>query len=367
MTRRRLNLAEDVLRLPPTPLEVDEATGIVRGVKVLGWESRNGRRYLREAVTRKLHLYEDRVVNIDHPTTNGESRSFASRFGRLRGPRVCEDGVRADLHYNPKHPQADSFAWWAKNDPQAIGLSHNAVGEVEEAEDGTLTVTDILEVHSVDLVADPATTNGLREDHVMDPLDALDDMGGETAAEPKPGDEHYAEHIGKAVVAILGDEAMDAEEKKKKILHLLKLDEVGTEQPGVGDEEPLEEEDDEEGDEEDGKKKPPAESMESVRAENRRLKAELDAYRLVERRGKARKKCQCLGLSEAECSDVFIDGILSATSRDQIVRLVEDRKAILGRASTPRSSGPDYRPAPANKAPVAQPADKVAATLNGAV
>lgn len=55
--------------------------GVVRGVKVLGFESRNNREYNRDAVTAATGLYGGIRVNVDHPLKATESRSYADRFG----------------------------------------------------------------------------------------------------------------------------------------------------------------------------------------------------------------------------------------------------------------------------------------------
>jgi hypothetical protein len=140
-------------------LEADEA--ILRGVWVLGLESYNGRRYKPEACQAALGLYEA-LVNCDHPAGNpNASRSMRDRFGRLVNPRFVEGkGIVADLHFNPKHPDAAMVRWFADNDPSALGLSHNAVGQGRNV-DGIFVIDRIVSVRSVDLVADPATTRGL--------------------------------------------------------------------------------------------------------------------------------------------------------------------------------------------------------------
>ena len=70
--------------------------------------------------------------------------------------------MRADLHYNPKHPLAEQLAWDAENSPESVGFSHvvEAVTRRVQKED---VVESIVKVHSADLVADPATTSGLFE------------------------------------------------------------------------------------------------------------------------------------------------------------------------------------------------------------
>jgi hypothetical protein len=51
-------------------MRVDREAGVIRGVKVLGLESRNGRTYLPEALAQAAQLYEDAKVNVNHPKGN---------------------------------------------------------------------------------------------------------------------------------------------------------------------------------------------------------------------------------------------------------------------------------------------------------
>ncbi len=139
---------------------LDGASGLLRGVTVLGLASRNRRRYTPEAAAGALALYEGALVNLDHPDRPDGPRSVRDRFGRLVNVRFEGGRVRADLRYNPEHPFAPALEWFAANDPGAIGLSHNAVGEGKD-EAGVFVVRKIVELRSVDLVAEPATTRGL--------------------------------------------------------------------------------------------------------------------------------------------------------------------------------------------------------------
>jgi hypothetical protein len=141
---------------------LDGAGGMLRGVTVLGLASRNRRRYTPEAAADALSLYQGALVNLDHPDRPDGPRSVRDRFGRLVNVRFEGGRIRADLRYNPEHPYAATLEWFAENDPGAIGLSHNAVGEGKD-EAGVFVVRKIVELRSVDLVAEPATTRGLFE------------------------------------------------------------------------------------------------------------------------------------------------------------------------------------------------------------
>lgn len=153
-----IEIREDRNPLP----QAEAGTPVIPGVKVLGQESKNGRKYPLEVMKKALEKYNGALVNIDHPEKDGP-RKYEDRFGRLVNPRLEADGIYADLHYNPKHPLAEGFAWWAKNDPSAVGLSHNAQARTSMNREGVEEIEEIVEVTSVDLVAEPATTAGLLE------------------------------------------------------------------------------------------------------------------------------------------------------------------------------------------------------------
>jgi len=142
-------------------LRVDREAGRIRGVKVLGRTSRNGREYTAESLSKAAGLYEGIRVNVDHRRPS-DQRSYRDRLGRLENVRVREDGLYADLVYNPKHALAEQLAWDAEYSPENVGLSHDARGRTVRR-NGTLVVEEIEAVRSVDLVADPATTRGLFE------------------------------------------------------------------------------------------------------------------------------------------------------------------------------------------------------------
>ena len=145
-------------------MRVDRQAGVIRGVKVLGLESRNGRTYLPEALAQAAPLYEDAKVNVNHPRGNPSGpRDYQDRIGTIR--RVVlrpDEGLFADFHFNPKHALAEQLAWDAENMPENVGFSHNVEAKTSRRAD-RVVVEAITRVQSVDLVADPATTRGLFE------------------------------------------------------------------------------------------------------------------------------------------------------------------------------------------------------------
>ena len=145
-------------------MRVDREAGVIRGVKILGISSRNGRSYLPEALTQATRLYEDAKVNVNHPKGHpGGPRDYQDRIGVIRNVRARdEEGLFADFHYNPKHALAEQLAWDAEHAPENVGFSHNVQARTTRRGDRVM-VEAITKVQSVDLVADPATTRGLFE------------------------------------------------------------------------------------------------------------------------------------------------------------------------------------------------------------
>jgi len=145
-------------------IRVDRQAGVIRGVKVLGLESRNGRTYLPEALTQAAPLYEDAKVNVNHPKGNpGGPRDYQDRIGTIRHVSLQGGaGLFGDFYFNPKHALAEQLMWDAEHAPENVGFSHNVEARVGRRGE-QVVVEAITRVQSVDLVADPATTRGLFE------------------------------------------------------------------------------------------------------------------------------------------------------------------------------------------------------------
>ncbi len=145
-------------------MRVDGDQGVIRGVKILGLQSRNGRGYLPEALVQAARLYEDAKVNVNHPKGHPTApRDYQDRIGMIRNVSTRPgEGLFADFYFNPKHALAEQLAWDAEHAPENVGFSHNV--EARTARQGEQIVVEaITRVQSVDLVADPATTRGLFE------------------------------------------------------------------------------------------------------------------------------------------------------------------------------------------------------------
>jgi hypothetical protein len=146
------------------PLTVEGDGSVLRGVKLLGLTSRNGRIYRPAALEGAIPLYEGAKVNVNHPKGDPLSpRDYQDRLGSIRGVEFRPtEGLFGDLHFNPKHALAEQLAWDAANASENLGLSHNVVARTTRTGDDVV-VEEILKVQSIDVVADPASTRGLFE------------------------------------------------------------------------------------------------------------------------------------------------------------------------------------------------------------
>ena len=144
------------------PLQVDENAGVIKGVKVIGFDSRNGRTYSKKALREAVSLYEGKPVYINHNQDPKSDRLAEDKFGWLSSVREAEGGLFADMFYLKSHPMSERVVEAAKRNPSLFGLSQDAQGHVVR-EGERLVVDSVKIVHSVDLVAQPATVNSLFE------------------------------------------------------------------------------------------------------------------------------------------------------------------------------------------------------------
>lgn len=181
---------------------VDHESGVIRGVKIIGTESKNNRRYMPEALAEAASLYNKRPVYTNHVNRKaGTDRDVLQKFAWLEN--VYQDatgGLSGDLHYLKSHPMGPVLAEAAQRNPEHFGLSHDADGEVTYKE-GKAIVTKIKKVNSVDLVTDPATTQSLFESEQTQMFDStvkqvLESLAGDKSAailESLPAELHEAQ------------------------------------------------------------------------------------------------------------------------------------------------------------------------------
>ena len=187
----------------------DPSTGVIRGVKLLGLRSKNGRTYPESTLRRAISLYEGAKVNVNHPHGDPLStRDYRDRLGVIRN--VClkpTEGLFGDLHFNPKHALAEQIAWDAEHSPENLGLSHNVLAQTTRRGE-QLIVEAITRVQSVDLVADPATTSGLYES--IEPSEKADSIPDEEEM-PIKEELNKAEKT-KRMESILQEQGIDRDE-----------------------------------------------------------------------------------------------------------------------------------------------------------
>lgn len=146
---------------PFTGSQVDREAGVIRNALICGWESANGRDYTRESFGDGSQ-YCGRPVYANHSTGNrriedkvgwfGESVTFDAQ-GRPRG----------DFHVLKSHPLVNAILEAAERNPALFGFSHVAICQTRPGANGREQVESVRSVESVDIVAEPATTNGFFE------------------------------------------------------------------------------------------------------------------------------------------------------------------------------------------------------------
>lgn len=211
---------------------VDAAAGIIRGVKLIGGESVNGRIYPPAVLRAAVPQYEGAKVNVNHPAGNDplKPRCVEDRIGIIRGVRFVEGaggGLFGDFHYNPKHRLAEQIAWDAMNQPEALGFSHNALLRPGAVREGRCTVEEIVKVRSVDLVADPATTRSLFESE--NPRMDQTQLAAAAVPPAEPGKTDAKDAVKSAframVIAAFDDDALDIKATLAKIRQIMQAQE----------------------------------------------------------------------------------------------------------------------------------------------
>jgi hypothetical protein len=149
-----VNLCESFSK--PSRLDVDRQTITIRDVELCGPASLNGRIYPLAVLREATRLYDGRAVFVGHSEDLRAPRSLWHQVGTVENTRFQGGVVRGDLRLNAAHAETPRLLRLARQGK--LGLSHNAEVQTRER-DGLTTVTRIVRVKSVDLVANPATTS----------------------------------------------------------------------------------------------------------------------------------------------------------------------------------------------------------------
>src|SRR5688572_13037016 len=90
---------------------LDPERGIIRGAKLLGARSKNGRRYTDDAMREAVPKYEGAKVFYDHPASAelNEDRSLRDWVGVIHNPRYESSAIYGDIHLRMKSPLFDEI------------------------------------------------------------------------------------------------------------------------------------------------------------------------------------------------------------------------------------------------------------------
>lgn len=130
---------------------------VLENVKICGCVSKNKREYPIHVLQEAMPMYEGHPVYLDHTDTT-KNRKYVERVGHITAPQIKVDGIYGTLNINPHHTLAESIWYDFTNNTKKIGIS-----QVVDAEMAGTKVVKILEVKSIDIVNNPATTYSLKE------------------------------------------------------------------------------------------------------------------------------------------------------------------------------------------------------------
>lgn len=152
----------------PDKVEIDEETGIIKNVAMLGPVSKNGRRYKPEVMAKAVAagMYEGLPAYWDHSPEKGQARRVRDLGGEWRNVHFDEASqrVRGDLHILPKYLKDVSDI--ARVTPRQVAPSHVVEGKVKRVKENGKVFEDVVEITrgiSVDLVVGAATVSSLLE------------------------------------------------------------------------------------------------------------------------------------------------------------------------------------------------------------
>lgn len=138
-----------------TGLRVDRDARRVYDIALTAAESANGYHYLPAALEAALPLYEQKPVFLDHAPqpSKPRDRSMRDLVGTIRGARYVAGRIRGDIEVLDTEAGRIFLGLVAAHSP-ALGMSHVVLAKQDPA---TRSITEIVDVISVDAVAFPAT------------------------------------------------------------------------------------------------------------------------------------------------------------------------------------------------------------------
>ncbi len=171
---------------------VDREAGKIYGVRLLGMNSRNKRRYTRKAMRDAIGLYEGARIVINHPSPDklASDRPLQDWVGVSQNVRFENDALVGDLLLRKASEYFDAICEAAESPAfnTRFGLSHEADGESRfDAATGVDVVESITRVDAIAIVLDPATSSGLFES-VGDDYEFVEIVNGVRRSHPRDSD-----------------------------------------------------------------------------------------------------------------------------------------------------------------------------------
>lgn len=216
---------------------IDRAARVIRGVKILGLESRNPARvlglteeefgdavdqtycYTMEALHRAKALYENAKVFLDHTAHEFDQEtgrrivhaSDTQRSGELLGwlsniTVVEGQGLYGDLNYLAEHPFTPRLLEIAERNPAVIGLSHEAMFGEPRLVNGRIALTSISHVERVALITErPGTVYSLFESSAPRKVEKMQ-ITLRKLFEGSPVNTKHRDILGKVIEQMDGDD-----------------------------------------------------------------------------------------------------------------------------------------------------------------
>lgn len=156
-------------RVELSEVRVDRKNGVIRNARLLGRDSKNGRRYSDRAMESAMKFYPGMDIRVEHAKRAGQQRGLLETIGYVLDDSVQpgNDGAAyGDLQLFTTNPAAQQILEMAEKNPRVLGLSHDA-----EAELNGSIVEDVTGINSLDFVRRPATNSNLFESEGDDMAD----------------------------------------------------------------------------------------------------------------------------------------------------------------------------------------------------
>jgi len=303
--------------------KLDYKNGIIEDISLLSPISKNRRTYTKEVLEECVYLAEDTKVYADHPNSSNV-RSIKDIIGKITEVYL-EEGtniLRGNLHILNKWKE--HIFDMVENMPDIAGMSINASGVLKKGDNGFDVVEKVLKIFSIDLVSEPATTNGFFEQEEENKKDLN---------EKEKGDSKLKMEI--TLETLKNENADILKEYHDEIMETLKIDNLKESynkmENSVKELETKVEELNESLTKSNEEKETVISEKTKLEEELKSLKAELDEFKVKE--ALAQKKAIVNDkIAESELPDIWITEVFKETlieaDEDKIDALISDRKSL---------------------------------------